>query len=249
MGKLELDEKIKSLQLQARRSMRNVNAKVENMQRSVDDAQWRAKEEGHKFQRTVKVALFKMTTACDGFCEHVHETFQCVREKLTTTHEQEKQKLKDRCVIVNDWNTGVNNKRSKIEHQTAGESVQIYEPRVPKSSNKHRELSLVDDDMLEFCDEDHARTQSRRREEEVREEDFSIEEDDDIDENVSDDNDWYAQGMKKKTWPMQVENEVVVSKKKGEQRSSFFGGEESRNETLDQLIGVFKRNMTEHYLE
>ena len=54
---------------------------------------------------------------------------------------------------------------------------------------------------------------------------------------------WYTQKVTKKTWPGQVENEVFISKK--HQDTSFFGGE-NRQETLDQLIGVFRRNIGEY---
>jgi hypothetical protein len=63
---------------------------------------------------------------------------------------------------------------------------------------------------------------------------------DDMYENVSSSKYLYAQKIARKTWPVQIENEVVVRKKPKD--CSFFGGER-RQETLHRLIGVFKRNL------
>jgi hypothetical protein len=71
-------------------------------------------------------------------------------------------------------------------------------------------------------------------------------EDYDTSEEGSETNYWYTRGVTKQSWPVHVENEVVI-RKKGEQRG-MFGGEESRQDTLDHLIGVFKKNMKDYHL-
>ncbi|KAL3907574.1 MAG: hypothetical protein SGILL_008816 [Bacillariaceae sp.] len=232
-----MEKSIEGLQKQAQRSMRKVKAKVKRMEQGVEDAKRSTSEEYGRFQRTMQFIWFKMSTTCDNFYERVHEGVQCVQETVTSTDDDKEKALKERCVMVNDWNTGVTSKRSMIEVQTRGNPMQTYEPRVPKSSTRY-ERSLVDQDIYDGNRDRSASHRSILEDEDARDDEYLYgeEEDDDAIEELSDSNYWYTQGMAKKSWPVQVENEVVIRKK----------GEESRQETLDQIIGVFKRNMIDY---
>jgi hypothetical protein len=259
----------------ARQLIKVAQQKSKDMEAKWRDAEYQFRQEWGKAQRTVQVLIYRATTTCDNFYERISDGFQCVRKIVATSDEDA---LKKRCVIVNDWNTGVMRKRSKIKVQAQGNPIQSYEAKFPGKSAAYKRHLLEDNfgpsldgfdeqwppdqDLVDIELRDSGSGKEKNDDGDIHEkvnisEDWyeqkvakrygerKEEDDDDIYENVSRSKYWYAQKKARKTCPVQIENEVIVRKKaKG---SSFFGGD-GRKETLDRLIGVFKRNLGDYHL-
>jgi hypothetical protein len=89
-------------------------------------------EECSKVQRTAKVVVRQTASTCSTFSENLTAGVQCIKETTESTSETKEQNLKDKCVMINEWNRGVWRKRAKIEAQTKGSPMQAYEPKIPK---------------------------------------------------------------------------------------------------------------------
>jgi hypothetical protein len=266
------------IQEKARQLIKDAQQKGKDMEVRWRDTEFQIQQEYGKAQRTIQVLFYRATTTCDNFYERINDAIQCVHNFVTTTVEEKAVALKKRCVIVNDWNTGVMRKRSKIEVQARGNPIQSYEAKFPGKSATCKPFLEVnlrpfrdgfndqfppqqtpegvglndsgsdgeqndddddDDDEYENVSVSgywHAPEMTRESLDGEREGD----DEDDLYENVSSSKYLFAQKCARKTWPVQIENEVVVRKKPKD--SSFFGGE-GRQETLHRLIGVFKRNL------
>jgi hypothetical protein len=239
------------IQEQAQQLIKEAQQKRKDLETSLEDAQYKFRQECEKAQRTIQVIFYQTSAACDNFYESIHEGFQCVHDAVTSTDGDKAVALKNRCVMVNDWNTGVMNKRSRIEVQTRGDPIQSYEAKLPGKPSSHKQPN-VDDHLASFLEgfeDERSLPEQDLKDIDLRnsESDEGRDDDDDIYENVSSSKYWYTQNVTRKTLPGQVENEVIVRKKT--KKSNFFGGD-GQQETLDQLIGVFKRklqgyNMTE----
>lgn len=238
---------------QAQRLMKDAKQKSKDVEMGFKDCQYNFRQEYQKAQRTVHVLFHQAATSCDNFYGSIHEGFQCMHDTVTSTDEDKEVALKNRCVMVNDWNTGVMQKQSRIEIHARGNPIQSYEPKLPgKPSTTTSQRSLIDDDLaalLDGCDERSLPDQDlididlnigTDTSDEDRDDD-----DDDIYENASSSKYWYTQKVTRKTWPGQIENEVFVTKPP--KKSGFFG-DNGQQETLDQLIGVFRRNLEGYHL-
>ncbi|KAG7367188.1 hypothetical protein IV203_029858 [Nitzschia inconspicua] len=233
----------------AQQFIKEVRQKNKELEASFKDVQDNFRQECGKAQRTVHVLFYRVTAACDDFYGSIHEGFQCMHDVVTSTDEDKAMALKNRCVMVNDWNTGVMSKRSRIEVQARGSPMQSYQAKLPGQPSYSRR-SLVDCDVASFLDECDERSLPEQELLDVNPTDVDLLEDrdgdgDSIFENPSRSKYWHTKRLTRKTWPGQIENEVIIRKKT--KKSNCFGGD-GQQETLDQLIGIFRKNLETYNL-
>jgi hypothetical protein len=230
----------------------------------------RTVEEWGKAQRTAKFIFQKAVNAYDNFYENVHSTIECVNKEVVTTKEDKEMSLKERCVMINEWNRGVCSKRYRIETHAKGTPIKLYEPKLPVQQDlpkvttepKHSRMkptperrammnynrSLADVNLSPVMEgNDELSPPPRGHDErETLDSELGIENVDDMSLNSGVIDDRYTKCISNKACPINVENEVIVKKEK--QSKSFFESETSRDDTLDQIMNIWKKNLKGYQL-
>ena len=264
-----------------------IKMSMEKAKQGCQDAIDKTVEELGKAQRTATFVFHKAVNACDNFYENVHSTIECVNKEVKTTKEDKEMSLKERCVMINEWNRGVYSKRYRIETHAKGTPIQSYEPKLPGRQDlpkdatepKHSRIkptperramvnynrSLADDNLSPIMEGNEELSPPPRDNDERKildaelgienHDDMSLwpletQDDDDgrndVDSEVIGDSYWYTKRMSNKACPINVENEVIVKREK--QSKSFFQMETPRDETIDRIMNIWKKNLKGHKL-
>lgn len=237
------EQETKAFANQAQSIVRGLEKKRKQAEISLEDAQYTFWQECGKAQRTARVIFYKATTTCENFYETIHEGIRCIHDTVTTTDQDKEKALKERCVMVNDWNIGIMNKRCKLAARGRSATPQKFVTRISRNTLAC-EQSLVDVDKARLYGFDD-RSESDADLVDIDLRDDSAERDEDNTEHqdyVCDNEYWNTTRMRKKTRPGQVENEVILRK---QTKSGLFGEGSSRRQALDHLIDVFKKNISE----